>query len=73
MSILSIGLVDKISESRYDSGRWPVASGRVDDGQTNSVLFHLSVWPSSTVPSIELRTYGPVRAPGSFNHNHNRR
>ena len=22
----------------------------VDDGQTNSVLFHLSVWPSSAVP-----------------------
>ena len=25
--------------------------GRVDDGQTNSVLFHLSVLPSSAVPS----------------------
>ena len=23
------------------------SSGRVDDGQTNSVLFHLSVWPSN--------------------------
>jgi hypothetical protein len=25
--------------------------GRVDDGQTNSVLFDLSVWPSSGVQS----------------------
>jgi hypothetical protein len=28
-----------------------IASGRDDDGQTNSVLFDLSVWPSSVVPS----------------------
>ena len=25
--------------------------GREDDGQTNSVLFDISVWPSSAVPS----------------------
>ena len=26
------------------------SGGRVDDGQMNSVLFHLSVWPSSAEP-----------------------
>jgi hypothetical protein len=26
-------------------------SGRVDDGQTNSVLIDLSVWPSIVIPS----------------------
>jgi hypothetical protein len=26
----------------------PYCGGRVDDGQTNSVLFYLSVWPSSS-------------------------
>jgi hypothetical protein len=31
-----------------------VDSGRVDDGETNSVLFHLSVWPSSASLSREL-------------------
>ena len=32
-------------------------SGRVDDGQTNSVLFHLSVWPSNVVPSTPKMMY----------------
>ncbi len=31
-------------------------SGRVNDGQTNSVLFDLFVWPSSAVPSQRQRT-----------------
>jgi hypothetical protein len=29
----------------------PADSGRVDDGQTNSILFDLSVWPSTAVPN----------------------
>ena len=28
----------------------------IDDEQTNSVLFHLSVWPSTVVPSQRMRT-----------------
>jgi hypothetical protein len=36
---------------RSGRGSEPADSGRVDNGQTNYVLFHLSVWPSSAVPS----------------------
>ena len=28
-------------------------TGRADDGQTNTVLFDLSVWPSSAVPIVD--------------------
>ena len=34
--------------------------GWVDDGQTNSVLFYLSVWPSSAVPSFVTADSGRV-------------
>ena len=33
----------------------PADSGRVDDGQTKFVLFHLSVWPSSVVRARDSR------------------
>ena len=36
-------------------GAKPADCGPVDDGQTNSVLFHLSVWPSTVVPSQRTR------------------
>jgi hypothetical protein len=43
----SFSLISLAVEHRSE----PADSVRVDDGQTNSVLFHLSVWPSSTGPS----------------------
>ena len=43
--------VHRPSRAILFSGSENSDSGRVYDGQTNSVLFHLSAWPSSVVPS----------------------